>query len=84
MSSFTREDEYLEIMVSMSEKTDGEICAIAESGRMDNIIAGYLVLLLRKAGLNMQEIAKLDLDSLFRSISAAEAQMLGKLYKRRL
>ena len=49
---------------------------------MDNIIVGYLVLILRKAGLNMQEIAKLNLDSLLRSVSAVEAQMLGKLYKR--
>lgn len=30
----------------------------------------------------LQEITKLNLDSLLRSISVAEAQMLGKLYKR--
>lgn len=81
MNNFIREEEYLEVMVSMSEKTEGEICAIAESGRMDNIIAGYLVLMLHKVGIDMQEIMKLDFDTLFHNISATEAQLLGKLYK---
>ena len=80
MNNFIREEEYLQIMVAMAEKTEGELCAIADSGRMDNIIAGYLVLMLRKAGLDMQEIVRLDFDALLHDISAAEAQMLGKMY----
>lgn len=80
MHNLIREEEYVELIVAMSEKTEGELCAIAESRRMDDIIIGYLLLLLHKVGMSMQEAAEMDFLTVFREVSAREAQTLGKMY----
>lgn len=80
MHNLIREEEYVELIVSMSEKTEDELCAIVESRRMDDIIIGYLVLLLNKVGMSIQEAESMDFSTVFRNVTAREAQALGKLY----
>lgn len=74
-----KEEEYVELIVAMSEKTEGELCAIAESRRMDDIMIGYLVLLLHKVGMGIQEAARMDFLKVFQEVPAREAQLLGKM-----
>ena len=67
------ENEYVGLLVNMYEKSNEELCAIAESGRRDDIMTGYLVLILEK-------VNEIDYYSIFRKIDVREAQMLGRLY----
>lgn len=48
------ENEYVGLLVNMYEKSNEELCAIAESGRIDDIMTGYLVLILHKVGVAME------------------------------
>ena len=45
MNHIKMENEYVGVMVNLYEKSNEEICAIAESGRIDDIMTGYLVLI---------------------------------------
>ncbi len=74
------ENEYVGLMVNMYEKSNEELCAIAESGRIDDIMTGYLVLILHKVGVAMEKVNEIDYCSIFRKIDVREAQMLGRLY----
>ena len=74
------ENEYVGLMVNMYEKSNDELCAIAESGRIDDIMTGYLVLILHKVGVAMEKVNEIDYSSIFRKIDVREAQMLGRLY----
>ena len=65
------------------EKSNEELCAIAESGRIDEIMTGYLVLILHKVGVAMEKVNEIDYSSIFRKIDVREAQMLGRLYGRK-
>jgi hypothetical protein len=77
------ENEYVGVMVNLYEKSNEEICAIAESGRIDDIMTGYLVLILHKVGVAMDKVDEIDYNSIFRKIDVREAQMLGRLYGRK-
>lgn len=77
------ENEYVGLMVNMYEKSNEELCAIAESGRIDDIMTGYLVLILHKVGVAVEKVNEIDYSSIFRKIDVKEAQMLGRLYGRK-
>ncbi|MCI9423484.1 hypothetical protein [Sporofaciens musculi] len=77
------ENEYVGLMVNMYEKSNDELCAIAESGRIDDIMTGYLVLILHKVGVTMEKVNEIDYGAIFRKIDVREAQMLGRLYGRK-
>ena len=78
------ENEYVGLLVNMYEKSNEELCAIAESGRIDDIMTGYLVLILHKVGVAMEKVNEIDYYSIFRKIDVREAQMLGRLYGRKI
>lgn len=81
MYKTVREEEYMELMVAISEKSEEELCAIVESGRVNDIITGYLVLLLHRMGINIEKVRREDIDFLLGRVSAREAQILGKIYE---
>ncbi len=83
MNHIKMENEYVGVMVNLYEKSNEEICAIAESGRIDDIMTGYLVLILHKVGVAMEKVNEIDYSAIFRKIDVREAQMLGKLYGRK-
>lgn len=83
MNHIRMENEYVGVMVNLYEKSNEEICAIAESGRIDDIMTGYLVLILHKVGVAMEKVNELDYSAIFRKIDVREAQMLGRLYGRK-
>ena len=83
MNHIKMENEYVGVMVTLYEKSNEEICAIAESGRIDDIMTGYLVLILHKVGVAMDKVDEIDYNSIFRKIDVREAQMLGRLYGRK-
>ncbi|MCI9340350.1 MAG: hypothetical protein HFG94_06775 [Dorea sp.] len=83
MNHIKMENEYVGVMVNLYEKSNEEICAIAESGRIDDIMTGYLVLILHKVGVAMDKVDEIDYNSIFRKIDVREAQMLGRLYGRK-
>lgn len=83
MNHIKMENEYVGVMVNLYEKSNEEICAIAESGRIDDIMTGYLVLILHKVGVAMDKVDAIDYASVFRKIDVREAQMLGRLYGRK-
>ncbi|MEZ3485163.1 MAG: hypothetical protein K1W22_00830 [Lachnospiraceae bacterium] len=83
MNHIKMENEYVGVMVNLYEKSNEEICAIAESGRIDDIMTGYLVLILHKVGVAMEKVNEIDYSEIFRKIDVREAQMLGKLYGRK-
>ena len=83
MNRGKKENEYVGLMVNMYEKSNEELCAIAESGRIDDIMTGYLVLILHKVGVAMEKVNEIDYSSIFRKIDIREAQMLGRLYGRK-
>ena len=85
MNHIKMENEYVGVMVNLYEKSNEEICAIAESGRIDDIMTGYLVLILHKVGRSpaMDKVDEIDYNSIFRKIDVREAQMLGRLYGRK-
>ena len=78
------ENEYVGLMVNMYEKSNEELCAIAESGRIDDIMTGYLVLILHKVGVAMEKVNEIDYCSIFRKIDVREAQMFGRLCGRKI
>lgn len=82
MYHFMKEEEYVGLVVSMSEKTEEELCAMAESRRMDDIIVGYLVLVLHKIGIDLQETDRIDFQKILQDITAQEAQTVGRLYSK--
>ena len=83
MNHIKMENEYVGVMVNLYEKSNEEICAIAESGRIDDIMTGYLVLILHKVGVAMDKVYEIDYNAIFRKIDGREAQMLGRLYGRK-
>ena len=83
MNHIKMENEYVGVMVNLYEKSNEEICAIAESGGIDDIMTGYLVLILHKVGVAMDKVDEIDYNSIFRKIDVREAQMLGRLYGRK-
>ncbi|MEY8411659.1 hypothetical protein AALB51_10445 [Lachnospiraceae bacterium 62-26] len=83
MNHIKMENEYVGVMVNLYEKSNEEICAIAESGRIDDIMTGYLVLILHKVGVAMDKVDEIDYNAIFRKIDVREAQMLGRLYGRK-
>ena len=83
MNHIKMENEYVGVMVNLYEKSNEEICAIAESGRIDDIMTGYLVLILHKVGVAMDKVDEIEYNSIFRKIDVREAQMLGRLYGRK-
>ena len=83
MNRGKKENEYVGLMVNMYEKSNEELCAIAESGRIDDIMTGYLVLILHKVGVAMEKVNEIDYSSIFRKIDVREVQMLGRLYGRK-
>ena len=83
MNHIKMENEYVGVMVNLYEKSNEEICAIAESGRIDDIMTGYLVLILHKVGVAMDKVDEIDYNSIFRKIDVREAQILGRLYGRK-
>ena len=83
MNHIKMENEYVGVMVNLYEKSNEEICAIAESGRIDDIMTGYLVLILHKVGVAMDKVDEIYYNSIFRKIDVREAQMLGRLYGRK-
>lgn len=83
MNHVKMKNEYVEVMVNMYEKSNEELCAIAESGRIDDIMTGYLVLALHKVGVAIELVNEIDYRTIFRKIDVREAQMLGRLYGRK-
>lgn len=72
------QEKHKQLLYYILNKTEEEINELANSGMFNEIIKGYCILAMKRAGYTNEDIKKLDFNSLFDEILASEARSKAK------
>lgn len=72
------QEKHKQLLYYILNKTEEEINELANSGMFNEIIKGYCILAMERAGYTNEDIKELDFNSLFDETLAGEARVAVK------